>query len=58
MNRLSRRLETLERKRGGSLCPILIFDGDPIPEGVDEARVVRVITGVPWRKPYMDEATK
>ncbi len=58
MNRLSRRLETLERKLGGYLSPILIFDGDLIPEGVDEARVVRVITGVPWRKPYMDEATK
>ena len=58
MNRLERRLISLERKRGGCLSPILIFDGDPIPEGVDEARVVRVITGVPWRKPYMNEATK
>ena len=54
MNRLSRRLETLERKRGGSLCPIVIVKGQPIPEDVGDQLVYIVDTGVPRRENYMD----
>ena len=42
MNRLARRLQTLECKRGAALPPIVIYGDDPIPKDAGDRLVVRV----------------
>ena len=50
MNRLARRLDALECKRGAALPLIVICGADPVPENAADRLVVRVDRDVGCRK--------